>query len=144
MYDSLIRVTPTGGTAGCIIAAQLSDTDPNLSILVIERGGDSYGDPTIIHPALYIMYMVHSSPRIQFHKGRKSAALADREPFTAVGKVLGGGSSVNMLMYSRAQRLDFESWQTPGWSAEEMITQMRKVLHLPRVVNAQQAEYVIA
>ncbi|KAI1828362.1 alcohol oxidase-like protein [Xylaria intraflava] len=116
-----------GGTAGCIIASRLSDADPTLSILVIERGGDNYGDPTIVHPALYVTHMLPTSPRMIFHKGSKSAAVADREVFTPVGKVLGGGSSVNMLMYSRAQRSDFESWQTPGWSADEMLVQMRKV-----------------
>ncbi|KAI0530165.1 alcohol oxidase-like protein [Xylaria digitata] len=116
-----------GGTAGCIVASRLPDADPEFSILVIERGGDNYGDPTIIHPALYIMHMAPNSPRMQFHLGRKSAALGGREPITPVAKVLGGGSSVNMLMYSRAQRSDFESWRAKGWSAEEMLRQMRKL-----------------
>jgi choline dehydrogenase-like flavoprotein len=43
------------------------------------------------------------------------------------GGVLGGGSSINLMMYSRAQRSDWDAWQTPGWSADEMIPYLKKV-----------------
>lgn len=49
--------------------------------------------------------------------------------FLATGGVLGGGSSTNMMMYSRAQRSDWDSWNTLGWSADEMLPFLRKVTH---------------
>ncbi|KAI0974392.1 alcohol oxidase-like protein [Xylaria arbuscula] len=116
-----------GGTAGCIVASRLSDADPKLCILVIEQGLDSHGDPTVTFPAMYIAHMAPTSPRMQLLKGIKSSALANREPIVPVAKSLGGGSSVNMLMYSRIQESDAESWQAPGWSPVDMLRLMKKI-----------------
>lgn len=44
-----------------------------------------------------------------------------------MGGVLGGGSSINFMMYTRAQGIDFDSWNTPGWSAKEMIPLAKKL-----------------
>lgn len=67
---------------------------------------------------------------IQSHRGKSSKFLSDREPIVPTANVLGGGSSVNMLTYSRAQRCDFDSWNVPGWSAEELLPYMKKVGYL--------------
>lgn len=40
---------------------------------------------------------------------------------------LGGGSSVNMLLYSRPQRSELDAWNTPGWSSDEILKYMNKV-----------------
>ncbi|KAI0182596.1 putative glucose dehydrogenase [Xylaria flabelliformis] len=116
-----------GGTAGCIVASRLSDADPKLSILVIEQGSDSTGDPTVTFPATYIAHMSPDSPRMQRLEGNMSAAIANRRLIVPVAKSLGGGSSVNMLMYSRIQQTDAASWQAPGWSPDEMLRLMKKV-----------------
>lgn len=42
---------------------------------------------------------------------------------------LGGGSSVNMLLYSRPQRSELDAWNTPGWSADEILKYMNKVCY---------------
>lgn len=42
-------------------------------------------------------------------------------------RVLGGGSSINTLIYSRPQRSELDAWRTPGWSADEVLTYMNKV-----------------
>jgi alcohol oxidase len=99
-------------------------------VLLIEAGADNYGNPTIIHPALYVTHLVPDSPSMQFLKGKASSAIADRELVIPHAKILGGGSSVNLQMYSRAQRCDFDAWNTPGWSADDMLAKMRKVLIL--------------
>lgn len=57
--------------------------------------------------------------------------ICGREPIVPTANVLGGGSSVNFLLYSRAQRSDFDSWQVPGWSAMELLPYMRKVSYSP-------------
>ena len=43
-----------------------------------------------------------------------------------MGGILGGGSSINFMMYTRAQGADFDSWNTPGWSAKEMLQMCNK------------------
>ncbi|KAI1308104.1 hypothetical protein F5Y03DRAFT_351206 [Xylaria venustula] len=55
-----------GGTAGCIVASRLSDADPKLSILVIEEGLDSAGNPTVTFPAMYIAHMSPTVPGCNF------------------------------------------------------------------------------
>lgn len=117
----------TGGTAGCIVAARLSDADPNLSMLVIEGGQNNFQVPSIIHPVLFFGNLQPESKKAIFYKAKKEKAIADRELVVPAGGVLGGGSSINILMYSRAQRHDFDSWNTPGWSADDMVPYWKKV-----------------
>jgi choline dehydrogenase-like flavoprotein len=62
-----------------------------------------------------------------FYQGAKEKQLGDREVIVPSGGVLGGGSSTNLMMYSRAQRSDFDSWDVPGWSADEMLPYLKKV-----------------
>jgi alcohol oxidase len=44
-----------------------------------------------------------------------------------MGGVLGGGSSINFMMYTRAQGVDFDSWKTDGWFAKDMIPLSNKL-----------------
>lgn len=124
------RITDSflGGTAGCIVAARLSDADPDLRILVIEGGQNNYNDPAVVHPLLFLSHLLPTSKTTLFYKGNKEKQLGDRELVVPAGGLLGGGSSINLLMYTRAQRHDFDSWQTPGWSAEEMLPYLKRVL----------------
>ncbi|KAH8764369.1 GMC oxidoreductase-domain-containing protein [Diaporthe sp. PMI_573] len=57
---------------------------------------------------------------------KASKYLAGREHLVPTSRVLGGGSSVNMLLYSRPQRSELEAWETPGWSADELLAYMNK------------------
>jgi alcohol oxidase len=43
------------------------------------------------------------------------------------GGILGGGSSINFMMYTRAQAIDFDSWKAPGWTAEDMLPLCKKL-----------------
>jgi len=116
-----------GGTAGCIVASRLSDADPNLSILVIEGGQNNHNLPEIVNPLLYLSNIAPASKNALFWKARKSNHLADREVIVPTGGVLGGGSSINFMMYTRAQRSDFDSWNAKGWSADDMLPLMKKL-----------------
>jgi choline dehydrogenase-like flavoprotein len=62
-----------------------------------------------------------------FYQATKEMQLGDRQVVVPSGGVLGGGSSTNLMMYSRAQRSDFDSWGVPGWSADEMLPYLKKV-----------------
>jgi alcohol oxidase len=44
-----------------------------------------------------------------------------------MGGLLGGGSSINFMMYTRAQGVDFDSWNTPGWTAKDMLPLCNKL-----------------
>lgn len=117
----------TGGTAGCVLASRLAEADPNLTILVIEQGMNNYNLPEVIHPALFPHNLFANSKTALFWKGNKAPQLAHREPVVPSGGTLGGGSSINWMVYTRAQRSDFDSWNTPGWTANELWPFLKKV-----------------
>ncbi|CAG8976839.1 hypothetical protein HYALB_00009104 [Hymenoscyphus albidus] len=116
-----------GGTAACVIASRISDADPQLSILVVEQGGNNLDDPTIVHPLLFLSYLAPTSNATLFHQATAEEQLGGRELVVPSGGVLGGGSSINLMMYSRAQRTDFDNWATNGWSADDMIPYLKKL-----------------
>ncbi|KAI8931137.1 hypothetical protein NX059_011491 [Plenodomus lindquistii] len=116
-----------GGTAGCIIAGRLAESDPDLSILVIEGGANNKDVASIVNPVFYLQNLLPATKTALFYKGNKAKQLADRECIVPCGGTLGGGSSINFMMYTRAQRSDFDSWNTPGWSANEMWPFLNKL-----------------
>jgi choline dehydrogenase-like flavoprotein len=95
--------------------------------LVIEGGANNYHVPSVIHPALFLTHLAPTSTTAIFYKGNRAKQLGDREPIVPSGGVLGGGSSINFMMYTRAQRSDFDSWKSPGWSADEIKPFLKKV-----------------
>lgn len=114
-----------GGTAGCVVAGRLAQA--GVSVLVIEGGPNNYNDPSIIHPLMFITHYLPKNKMTKFYLGEKEEQLGDRQLFEPVGSVLGGGSSINMMVYSRAQRSDYDEWNMPGWSADEMLPYLNKV-----------------
>ncbi|KAL2059962.1 hypothetical protein VTL71DRAFT_10117 [Oculimacula yallundae] len=115
-----------GGTAGCVLATRLSQADPQLSILVIEEGYNN-DLPSITFPILFMANLDPKTGTAKFYTGSKASELAGREPIVPTGSVLGGGSSINMMTYTRAQRSDLDSWNTLGWSANEIIPYIKKL-----------------
>lgn len=83
--------------------------------------------PEVVHPALYPRNLFPSSKITLFWQTKKSPQLVDRSPIVPSGGTLGGGSAMNWMVYTRAQRSDFDSWKTPGWSADEMLPFLKKV-----------------
>lgn len=116
-----------GGVAGCVIASRLADADKQLSILVVESGPDNFGVPTVTHPALYRGNFANLTTNFFHHKSRKEEQLSDREVVVTTGGLLGGGSSINGMIYQRAQLCDFDSWDTKGWSGKEVLPFLKKV-----------------
>ncbi|KAM6513496.1 hypothetical protein FALCPG4_015908 [Fusarium falciforme] len=116
-----------GGTAACVVAGRLAEADPSLSILVIERGQDNRGVQNIENPVFFLDHLLPTSTTAIFYQGNKADQLAGREVIVPSGGTLGGGSSINFMMYTRAQRSDLDSWKTPGWSADELLPFMKKL-----------------
>ncbi|KAK3346006.1 putative glucose dehydrogenase [Lasiosphaeria hispida] len=116
-----------GGTAGCVVAARLAEASPEgFSILVVEGGPDN-DLPSIKYPLLFGGNLIPATKAMIFYQANKSSHIADRAPFVPSGGVFGGGSSANLMMYSRAQRSDFDAWGMPGWSADEMLPYLKKL-----------------
>lgn len=116
-----------GGTAGCIVASRLADASPELSILVVESGPNNRNDPDIVHPPFFHTNLKPSKHKLLYYKAKTSPQMAGRVPVVSTGGLLGGGSSVNAMMYARAQGCDFDSWDTPGWSVDDIWPFLKKV-----------------
>ncbi|OTA94159.1 putative alcohol oxidase [Hypoxylon sp. CO27-5] len=115
-----------GGTAGCIVAARLAEADPQLSILLIENGQDNYQVPQVIHPALFRSHLIPGSKTCLQYKSCELKQLAGRSLIAPSGGLLGGGSSMNGLLYTRAQRCDYDSWDIKGWSSNDLLPCLKK------------------
>ncbi|KAK8102288.1 hypothetical protein PG984_015434 [Apiospora sp. TS-2023a] len=116
-----------GGAAGCIVASRLADADRRLSVLVIESGKNNYHESRVLHPAFWLSHIAPGNEFTKFYQGPESDHMAGRRGFVPTAHVLGGGSSINTALYSRAVRSDFDSWNMPGWSAEDVLPYMKKL-----------------
>lgn len=110
-----------------MVAGRLAEANPKLSILLIEGGPNNYNVPNIVHPVFFLDHLLPTSKTTIFYKGNKAKQLADREVIVPSGGTLGGGSSINFMMYTRGQRSDFDSWKSSGWSADDLLPYMKKV-----------------
>ncbi|KAI1430873.1 GMC oxidoreductase [Xylaria sp. CBS 124048] len=125
--DEVDVIIAGGGSAACVIAARLADADPNLSILVIERGEDNYDNPSIRTPIMFGTHFAPGSKATIFYQANKSDELGGRASVVSSGGCLGGGSSINLMVYARGHRDDFDSWKTPGWTADELVPFLKKI-----------------
>jgi choline dehydrogenase len=109
------------GTAGCLLANRLS-ADPTKSVLLIEAGGND--DYLWIHIPVGYLYCI-GNPRTDwlFHTD-EDPGLNGRSLRYPRGKVLGGCSSINGMIYMRGQARDYDHWGAlgnPGWSWQECL-----------------------
>ncbi|MEE3071961.1 MAG: GMC family oxidoreductase N-terminal domain-containing protein, partial [Pseudomonadota bacterium] len=99
------------GSAGCVVANRLSE-DPTKSVLLLEAGGhDKYH---WIHIPVGYLYCI-GNPRTDWgYKTAPCAGLNDRQLLYPRGKVLGGCSSINGMLYLRGQAADYDGWRQMG------------------------------
>ncbi|KDN42051.1 hypothetical protein RSAG8_07096, partial [Rhizoctonia solani AG-8 WAC10335] len=116
-----------GGTAACVAAGRLAKSNPELDILLVEQGQNNFKEPNVVTPALFLTHQAPGSKTAIFWQGNKSAALNGRSPIVPTGRMLGGGSSINFLMYTRASASDFDDWKADGWSSQDMLPLLRKM-----------------
>ncbi|MGA2024219.1 MAG: GMC family oxidoreductase N-terminal domain-containing protein [Steroidobacteraceae bacterium] len=118
-----------GGTSGCVLAARLAE-DPAIRVLLLEAGGDERV-PEVLNATAW-MSNVGSSRDWQF-RSEPSPGLGGRRAALPMGKVLGGGSSINGLIWARGHKLDFDSWAEQagdaGWSYAAVLELYKRIEH---------------
>jgi len=112
-----------GGTAGCVLASRLS-ADPAVRVLMLEAGPDYRGLPIRIPAAVKALYRAGT-----YHWGfqsRPESGARDRPMPYKLGRILGGSSAINGMVWVRGNPADFDGWAEAGctgwaWSDVEPI-----------------------
>lgn len=116
-----------GGTTGLLVASRLAVAEPNLSIVVLEQGPDVRNNPLVINPALFLTHLRPDATLATFYQSKESRHVAGRNCVVPTGGCLGGGSSINFMVYSRPMARDFDSWKAEGWSSNDLLPFLKKV-----------------
>ena len=114
--DSYDYVIVGAGSAGCVVANRLS-ADPECSVLLVEAGGRDR-NPLFRLPML-MGRLFHSGICNWSYHTEPVPALGGRSLYWPRGKVLGGSSTINGMVYVRGNRHDYDRWAQmglPGWS----------------------------
>ncbi|TDD47474.1 choline dehydrogenase [Nonomuraea terrae] len=103
-----------GGSAGCALANRLS-ADPSTSVLVLEAGRPDYLWDVFIHMPAALMFPIGSRFYDWKYESEPEPFMGGRRVYHARGKVLGGSSSINGMIFQRGNPLDYERWAAdPG------------------------------
>ncbi len=111
------------GSAGCVLANRLSE-DSSQKVLLLEAGPRDT-NPWIHVPLGYGKLFARTDVNWAY-ESEPEAALNGRRIFTPRGKVLGGSSSINGLVYIRGQPQDFDGWGIPGWDFAALLPYFEK------------------
>lgn len=122
MYDYVIV---GAGSAGCVLAHRLS-LDPSISVLLLEAGGPDTKQEIHIPVAFSKLF---KTPADWTYYTEEQAHLKQRKLYWPRGKVLGGSSSLNAMIYHRGGRHDYDSWAeagNKGWSFADVLPYFKK------------------
>jgi choline dehydrogenase len=120
------------GSAGCTIAARLSE-DPATRVLLLEAGGEDTN--RWIHIPLGFG-KTFADPSVNWcYETEPDAGANGRKVYWPRGKVLGGSSSINGMVYIRGQAEDFDHWRqlgNTGWSFDDLLPYFKRAEHQVR------------
>jgi choline dehydrogenase len=120
------------GSAGCVLAARLTE-DPNIKVILLEAGGTDSN--MWIHIPLGFG-KTFADKRVNWcYETEPDPGAGGRKIFWPRGKVLGGSSSINGMVYIRGQNEDFDHWRqlgNPGWSAADVLPYFKRAEHQTR------------
>ena len=121
MQNEFDYIVIGGGSAGCVLAGRLTE-DPNISVCLIEAGGDG-NNWTVNVPAATVISLPTKINNWAFETVPQ-AGLNGRKGYQPRGKGLGGSSNINAMIYIRGNHADYDHWASlgnTGWSYQEVL-----------------------
>ncbi len=125
MAQSYDYVIVGAGSAGCVLAGRLSE-DPDVQVALIEAGGPDNRDEIHIPAAFPIAFKSSLDWDVL---GDPEPALNGRRLYMPRGRVLGGSSSINAMIYIRGHRADYDEWAAlgnDGWGYEDVLPYFKR------------------
>ncbi len=133
MFDYLIV---GGGSAGCVLAARLSE-NPDITVALLEAG--PVDSSVLIHCPAGLAVMAQTGQASWRVDCVPQPGLNGRQIHSPLGKVLGGSSSLDAMTYIRGQRQDYDQWAAEGntgWSYAELLPYFQRAEHNQRGADA--------
>ncbi|XP_014278795.1 glucose dehydrogenase [FAD, quinone] [Halyomorpha halys] len=128
IYDEYDFIVVGGGSAGSVVASRLSE-NKEWSVLLLEAGGQE----TILTDVPILSLYLHGSRYDWKYKTEPSdtacQAMVNKRCCWTRGKVIGGSSVLNTMLYIRGNRRDFDNWErmgNPGWGYEDVLPYFKK------------------
>jgi len=133
MFDYIVI---GGGSAGCVLAGRLSE-DPAVRVCLLEAGPADAS--VLIHCPAGLAVMAKYELNGWGQNTTPQPGLNGRSGYQPRGKVLGGSSSINAMIYARGQHADYDHWAAqgnPGWAWSDVLPYFLRAEHNERGANA--------